>query len=133
MKRIVLLLTFLAASGCWLTKPTPITPPPTPDGGYADATAGQIFVDCSKDVEHQALLGVLPAIETALALQDYEVELAKLVGKYGLAEIACGVAWVVNKANGMAMTTNDALEADKEQRGSTWLAAQRVKVAGAAQ
>lgn len=132
MKRIVLLLTFLFASSCWLTKPTPITPTP-PDGGFADATAGQVFVDCSKDVEHQALLAVLPAIETALALQDYEVELAKLVGKYGLAEIACGVEWVINKAHGMAMTTNDALEADKEQRGTTWLAARRVKVAGSAQ
>ena len=132
MKRVAALLAFICALsfGCWLTKPQPITPT-VPDGGYADASAGQTFVNCSEAAVHDVVLGLLPAVETALATQDYAGALAVLVGKYTLAEVACAVSWVGQKAHGMAMTTNDAIEADKEQRAHLWLQSHPVTFLGA--
>lgn len=115
----------LGSFGCWLTKPPPVSPT-VPDGGFPDASAGQTFVDCSLSAVHATELQILPSIETALATADYAVELAKLVSQFGLAEVECGVQWVVDKASGMAAKTFDAVEEDKAQRGRLWLAAHPV-------
>src|SRR6185312_14313298 len=88
----------LGSFGCWLTKPQPISPT-VPDGGYADASAGQTFVNCSEAAVHDVVLGILPAVETALATQDYVGALAVLVGEYTLAEVACAVSWAGQKAH----------------------------------
>lgn len=120
----------LGSFGCWLTKPPPISPT-VPDGGFADASAGQTFVDCSEAAVHAVVLNILPAVETALATQDYVGALAVLVGKYSLAEVACAVSWVGQKAHGMAMTTSDAIETDKEQRARLWLQSHPVTFLGA--
>lgn len=120
------------SSGCWLTKPPPISPT-APDGGFADASAGQTFVDCSQTALHDAYLGILPDIETALATGNYVGGLAALVTQYGLAEVECGVAWVVDKANGMAQTTADPVQLTEANNGRAWLAAHPVTFKGGAQ
>jgi hypothetical protein len=119
VKRLVALLALL--SGCWLTKPQPITPTP-PDGGFADASAGQTFKDCSEAAVHQAILGLLPAVETALATQNYVGELAVLVGKYGIAEVVCAVQYAVERSHLQVMATADPLEGTKLANGRAWLA-----------
>jgi hypothetical protein len=124
--RLVALLALL--SGCWLTKPPPISPT-APDGGFADASAGQTFVDCSEAALHAGALGILPAVETALALGDYEVELAKLVGAVGLAEVECAVSWVVAIAEQQRAQTADSLEVTKVSHGRAWQAAHPVTFA----
>jgi hypothetical protein len=128
VKRLASLLAFVCtlSAGCWLFTKNPVTPS-TPDGGFADASANTKFVDCTDAAVHTAVLSVLPAVETALALQDYEVELAKLVGKFGLDEVACAVAWVVDKARGQYLNTGDTLEMQKANNGRGWLAKQSVR------
>lgn len=117
-------------AGCQWFKTHPIVPS-APDGGYADASANAKFVDCSDAALHATEMQILPAIETALATQDYAGSLAILVGKYGLAEVACGVQWVIDKAHGQYLATGDTLEMAKANNGRVWLASQGVTFAGA--
>jgi len=121
----------LGSFGCWLTKPPPVSPT-VPDGGFADASAGQTFVDCSDANLHARELEILPDVETALATADYAVELANLLGRATLAEVECAVQYVVNRASGMARTTGDPVQMTEATNGRAWLAAHPVTFAGGA-
>jgi hypothetical protein len=126
VKRLAL-LAFLALSGCWLTKPPPISPTP-PDGGFADASAGQTFVDCSEAALHKAWVSLLPDLETAVALGLPSVDgvVASVAATTGvpltIAEVKCGLQYLVDRITHSQKAAPDSLEAKKLLNAQAWLA-----------
>jgi hypothetical protein len=126
VKRL-LLLAFLALSGCWLTKPPPVSPTP-PDGGFPDASAGQTFVDCSEDALHKAWVSLLPDLETAVALGLPSVDgvVASIAATAGvplaIAEVKCGLQYLVSRITHSQQVAPDKLEAKKLANAQAWLA-----------
>jgi hypothetical protein len=117
--------------GCWLHKPTPITPTP-PDGGFADASPGTVLADCSDAAIHAAGLQLLPDVETDLALtgaasvaalEALTAQLAVQVGlPLALAEVGCLVEYVINEAQAHFLRTADSIESLKVANGHAYLA-----------
>ncbi len=121
---LVFLVVFGAAgAGCWLTKPPPVSPN-VPDGGFADASAGTVFVDCSDAALHNAALKLLPAVETGLATGNLEAALATVGVSLGaplvVDEVSCAVAWVVARVSHSEAA--DPIENTKLVNGTAWLA-----------
>lgn len=108
----LLLLTALCLCSCKSLGPTP--PPGTPG-----------FVNCSDAAIHQAALGLLPAVENALATDNWEAALLTIIAQDGgplaLAEVDCAVLWVESKAEDAQATTADSLEATKAAHAKAWL------------
>lgn len=114
-----------AGAGCWLTKPPPISPT-VPDGGFADASAGQTLIDCSEATLHNAWVGLLPAIETGLATGNVAGALTSVgidIAAPGvLAEVACGVQYLVSKyLQEKPLYPADSLTGVKIANGQAWL------------
>lgn len=109
----LLLLTALCLSSCRSLGPTP--PPGTPG-----------FVNCSDAAIHQAALGFLPAVENALATDNWESALLTIIAQDGgplaLAEVDCAVLWVESEAAKSAPLTADSLEATKQGHAQAWFA-----------
>jgi hypothetical protein len=109
--------------GCWLTKPPPVSPN-VPDGGFADASPGSVFVDCSDAALHNAALKLLPAVETGLATGNLEAALATVGVSLGaplvVDEVSCAVAWVVARVSHSEAA--DPIENTKLTHGTAWLA-----------
>lgn len=114
--------------GCWLTKPAPISPT-VPDGGFADASAGQTWKDCNEDALHKAWVSVLPDIETAVATSAGAVDaiVAQVAATAGVplavAEVKCGLQYLVDRITHSQQTAPDSLEATKLANAQAWLAA----------
>lgn len=120
--RIVGLLVFVALANC-KTISGPVPPPGTPG-----------VVNCLDTAVHNAALGFLPAVENALATDNWEAALATIVAQDGgplaLAAVECAVAWIVSKAEtNTAMASVDPLEVTKEAHGKAWLSKQGVQFA----
>lgn len=133
MKRVAGVLAFACAlsAGCWLFNSPPPISPTVPDGGFADATAGQAFVDCSEAALHRAWISLLPDIETAVALGPGSVDgvvatVAATVGvPLAVAEVTCGLQYLVARITHSQQTSPDPLEAKKLANAQAWLAAHR--------
>ena len=118
MKRILLPLALVlgvllcSLSGCKSLGPTP--PPGTPG-----------FVSCSETTLHQAELGILPAVETALASANWEGALLSIVagigGPLALAEVNCVVTYIESEAAKASTATADSIEAAKVSHAAAWL------------
>lgn len=130
MKRFAAVLSFVCALsfGCWLTKPPPVTPT-VPDGGFADASAGQTFKGCSDAALHAAWVGLLPDIETAVATSPGAVDVivAQVAITAGVplavAEVTCGLQYLVDRITHSEQTAPDRIEEAKLANAQAWLAA----------
>lgn len=125
---VLALFVTLGSFGCWLTKPQPISPT-VPDGGFADASAGQTFVDCSEAALHDAWVSLLPDIETAAAVSPASIQavIATVAATAGmplaLAEGRCALQYLVDRITHSQKTAPDSLEATKLANAQAWLAA----------
>lgn len=123
-----LALVCVLSAGCWLTKPQPISPT-VPDGGFADASAGQTFVDCSEASLHKAWISILPDVETAVALGGPSIDavVAQVAVTTGVplavAEVTCGLQYLVARITHSQQTSPDPLEQAKLANAQAWLAA----------
>jgi hypothetical protein len=126
MKRIAL-LTALAigllgttAATCQKTDPNG----PSPVDHVVDGV-----VDCAKAGVHEAAIGIIDNVASALATGDYVSALGDLVKRFGEGAVDCAVAEVADTAGKHASMNQ--LEADKAQRAKAWLASRPVKVTAA--
>lgn len=129
-----------ASFGCWLTKPPPVNPS-APDGGFADASPGTVFVDCARDDVHKAGLELMADVMTdlalgpALALPALEALLAvqatKLGGEVAVGALSCAVRWAVAEAQNHLARGQDSIESRKVANGKAWLASHQVTFARA--
>lgn len=121
----------LLTAGCWLFTKTPVVPT-VPDGGFADASAGTTFVDCSDDAIHQAAINLLPTIETGLATGNLDAALVaagvNLGAPFVMAEVACGIHYLISRITHSQEVAPDGLEAKKLVNGQAWLASHPVPV-----
>ena len=125
---LLVLMALTGTASCWLTKPPPVSPA-APDGGFADASAGQAFKDCSDVALHAAWLGLLPDIETAVATSGAAVDaiVAQVAATAGIplavAEVTCGLHYLVDRITHSQQVAPDSLEAKKLANAQAWLAA----------
>lgn len=84
------------------------------------------FDNCSTAAGKAAAEGILGAVTTALATDDYEAELAKLAAKYGAAEVICAVQLAVAELQKKA-ASNDSLVGVELTNGQQYLAAHPVQ------
>lgn len=128
--RLSVLLGALSALsfGCWLTKPPPISPT-VPDGGFPDASAGQTFVDCSESALHAAWVNLLPDLETAVVagIGSVDAVVAQVAATAGLplalAEVKCGLQYLVDRITHSQQVAPDRIEATKLANAQAWLRA----------
>lgn len=117
----------LLSLGCWLTKPPPISPT-VPDGGFADASAGQTFKDCSEAALHSAWVSLLPDLETAVVagVGSVDAVVAQVAATAGLplalAEVRCGLQYLVDRITHSQQVAPDPIEATKLANAQAWLA-----------
>lgn len=126
--RLLLALCVLCA-GCWLTKPPPISPT-VPDGGFADASAGTTFRDCSERTLHDAWVGLLPAIETGFATGNLQGALAAVGIDIALPgvieEVTCAAHYLVDRITHSEKVAPDRVEETKLANAQAWLRAHPV-------
>lgn len=123
---VVLALFLLPALGGAMCIRQPLTPT-VPDGGFADASPGTTFVDCSEANLHARALALLPTIMNGLASGNLDAFLATagldLAVPAVFAEVQCAVAWAIADLEKQAATTADSLSAQEVATGKAWQAA----------
>lgn len=82
-------------------------------------------VDCAEQAVHQASLGLIDDVASALATGNWQASLMDLAARFGEAAIDCAVAEVYGTSSAHARM--DSLEATKAQRAKQWLDAHPVK------
>lgn len=81
-------------------------------------------IDCAEAGVHNAAVGLIDDVASALATGDYMSALADLVKRFGEGAIDCAVSEVAGTAGKHAAL--DPLEADKARRARAWLASRPV-------